>query len=83
MMPANLREESKETNGTWVDADEMQRSMTSEGGGAMERQRLWRMNNVKFIPVLYPVHLTSLSFPRVETALHQQKMSFLHFPRVT
>lgn len=30
MMLAILREESKETNGTRVDADEMQRSMTSE-----------------------------------------------------
>lgn len=29
-MPTNLREESKETNGKRTDADEMQRSMTSE-----------------------------------------------------
>lgn len=35
--PAVLEKESKETNGTWMDADEMQRGMTSEK--AAERRR--------------------------------------------
>lgn len=33
-MPANLRVESKETNGTQMDADEMQRRVTSQNAMA-------------------------------------------------
>lgn len=52
---AKAGDETKETNGTRMDADEMQKSMTSEKATqVMEKQSHQRMSNDTFIPGLHP-----------------------------
>lgn len=65
-----------ETNGCRWDAEKHD----IREGDAMGRQRHQRMNNAKFIPILHLVHLTSTHSARVQTALHQHEIRYLHFP---
>lgn len=74
-----VKRDKWDTNGCRWDAEKHD----IREGDAMGRQRHQRMNNAKFIPILHLVHLTSTHSARVQTALHQHEMRFLHFPQVT